>query len=79
MEQTDGGSVKWWQLVTAFLALFGTMVTLFIWGANCVIANDIRSVQRSVEVKSEFMEFIKQYIIPMREDIAVIKNELDKK
>jgi len=73
------GNVKWYQLVIAFVALFGTMVTLFIWGANCVIANDIRSVQRSVEVKSEFMEFIKQYIIPMREDIAVIKNELNKK
>jgi hypothetical protein len=75
----NGGIVRWWQLLTAFLTLFGITVTLFIWGANCVIASDIRSVQRAVDVKSEFMEFVKQYIIPMREDIAVIKNELSKK
>ena len=34
------GSVKWWQLVTITVALFGTIMGIFLWGVNAVAFND---------------------------------------
>jgi hypothetical protein len=37
---SQNGNVKWWQLVSVAVALFGVMVTLSIFFASNVIAND---------------------------------------
>ncbi len=69
----NNGNVKWWQLVTAFISLLGIVVTITIWGATQVIAIDIRSTDRDTSLTN----CLHTYIIPMREDIARIKDKLE--
>lgn len=68
------GNVKWWQLISAVLAILSIVATLTIWGAEQVIAIDQRSAQRDVELK----DCIHNYIVPMKEAIARIETKLEK-
>jgi hypothetical protein len=68
------GNVKWWQLVSAIIGILSIVAVLTTWGANQVIAIDLRSTQRDTELK----DCIHNYILPMKEAIARIEVKLEK-
>lgn len=50
---TQNGNVKWWHLLTALGIIMSVIVPLGIWGANCVIANDLRRQAGDEEAAKE--------------------------
>jgi hypothetical protein len=62
---TGNGCVKWWQLVTAFCSLLGIFVTITIFFANHVIANDRLRESGDNKIRSEIV----QIIVPRLEDL----------
>ena len=73
MSDGKNGNVKWYQLTTALIAILGIIVTIAIWGINCVSANDRLRENGDNELKS----IIVGYIIPIGKDVAAIKMKLD--
>lgn len=64
------GNVKWRHLVTAWISVLGIVVGMLTWGVSQVATIEQRSLSRDKDLST----CIYSYIIPMKEDIAMIKN-----
>ncbi len=71
------GNVKWHQLIPVTVALLGIIVTLCIWGANAVIANDRMRASEDLRIEQTWGPKLTEMQADIREikTILKIKNE----
>ena len=65
VSKLNGGNVKWWQIATVTITMFGIFTSVSLWAAKEVISVDLRAMNNYKENRDRIMD--------MKEDIIEVK------